>query len=119
MSPDSRDTITWVLATIISCSVVVGLAVRFILMPYLREHLIDPMKQVKKQVTENHHSNQNPTVLDRIDDVQSLVEEIRDMQNGYMALTAEFAKHLNWSEAEVSRLWRAIGQGRPTGRTTT
>jgi hypothetical protein len=118
MSPNTRDTITWVLATIISCSVVVGLAVRFILMPYLREHLIDPMRQVKKQVTENHHSNTRPTVLDRLDDVQTLVEEIRDMQTGYMTLTGEFAKHLNWSEVEVSRLWRAI-DARPPGRTTT
>lgn len=115
MGPETRDAITWVLATTLAVCAVVGMLVRWVLLPYLREHLVEPMKTVKKQVTENHHSNHEPTVLDHIDDVGQQIESLRgdlqEMQKDYVALAGAMGKHLNWSEEEVWRLWRAIRSG--------
>jgi hypothetical protein len=63
---------------------IVATAVRLILLPYLREHLVDPVSQVKKQVTENHHTNQEPTVLDRIDDVRTQVGALAKVIDGHL-----------------------------------
>lgn len=76
----------------------IGLAVRFILLPYLREHLIEPVKETRKQVTVNHHSSETPTVLDRIDDVSQQVHRLAGMFDG----------HLDWSQREVDALWAAL-----------
>lgn len=76
----------------------IGLGVRFALLPYLKEHVIDPVKQTNKQVTVNHHSSKEPTVLDRIDDVH------RELS----ALARMFDGHLDWSQREVDQLWREL-----------
>lgn len=76
----------------------IGAATRYVLLPWLREHLVNPVRQVEKQVTQNHHANDPPTILDRIDDVSVQL----------MALARMFDGHLEWSEDEVQRLWRAI-----------
>lgn len=98
MNASTRDTITWILGTGLSLAAVLGISVRFILLPYMREHLVQPMKQVQKQVTENHHHNAEPTVLDRIDDVQQSVG----------ALTRVIDGHLDWSEKWVDLIEREI-----------
>jgi len=105
MNSDTRELITWILGTTISLSVLIGLAVKFVLMPYLYDHLVKPMKQVEKQVSENHHSNKVPTVLDRIDDVQKTVEEMREEMKG-MALMYE--GHMTWSEKWVNLVEREL-----------
>lgn len=55
-------------AAIIGISTLAGLAVKFILMPYLRENLIEPISEVYRQTTVNGHSSADPTLLDRMDD---------------------------------------------------
>ena len=105
MSAEARDTITWVLSTLITASIIIGLAVRLILMPYLRDHLIKPMAQVKRQVSENHHHNSEPTVLDRIDDVGTAVA-----RNGAetKALARVFDQHLTFSDRWIDLIEREI-----------
>lgn len=95
MSPETRDLVTWILGTTLSISAIIGLVVKFVLMPYLRNHLVEPMKQVEKQVSENHHSNLKPTVLDRIDDVQQSVQEMR---SEIQVMSSMYEGHVNWSE---------------------
>jgi len=84
MDVGTREAITWTLGTLLTVFAVLGLLVRYVLLPYLREHLIAPVKQVEKQVTENHHSNETPTVLDRLDDVQQEVRVLGRMLEGHM-----------------------------------
>jgi len=98
MDASTRDAITWTLCTIIAVFAILGVIVRLVLVPYLREHLITPVKQVEKQVTENHHSNETPTVLDRIDDVQTAIK----------ALAHAFDGHLDWSESWTKLIEREI-----------
>lgn len=88
-----QTTITWSLGTLVTLVTLSGLATKFILVPYLREHLVKPMDLVRKQVTENHHSNTRPTVLDRLDDVQNEVmalgRQVGDVGRQVDAATAE------------------------------
>ncbi len=105
MNSDTRELITWILGTTISLSIVIGLAVKFVLMPYLRDHLVTPMKQVEKQVSENHHSNKVPTVLDRIDDVQQAVD---DMRSEIKTMATMYEGHIQWSERWVSLVEREV-----------
>lgn len=98
MDASTRESITWTLGTIIAVFVILGVVVRLVLVPYLREHLITPVKQVEKQVTENHHSNAQPTVLDRIDDVQQSVKALAGVLEG----------HMTWSERWTDLIEREI-----------
>lgn len=112
MNADARELITWILGTTISLSILLGLAVKFVLMPYLKEHLVRPMKQVEKQVSENAHANKQPTVLDRIDDVKVQVESlsagIEEARADRLALHRMFAEHSDWSQRWVDVIEREI-----------
>ena len=117
---DQRDTATWILTSLVTVSVLIGLAVKLVLMPYLREHLIAPMAQVKKQVTENHHENDEPTLPDRIEDVGKDVHRARD---DVRALARVFDQHLNFSdrwtdliEREIEMIKEEIHKHHPTHR---
>ena len=82
MSAETRELISWVLGTIIALSAIVGILVRVVLVPYLKEHLFKPMRVVQRQVDENHHSNSKPTVLDWLSDVHSVVDEgVQDLKD--------------------------------------
>lgn len=112
MSAETRDLITWTLGTMVTSIVLIGIGARYILLPWLREHLVAPMKQVEKQVTENHHSNKNPTVLDRIDDVQNevmaLARELAVASEERQEIRQAFRAHTNWSERWVSLIEREM-----------
>jgi len=95
MDQQTRDAVTFLLGTFMTVLIIIGLATRYILVPYLREHLIAKVDETHKQVTENHHSNkEQPTVLDRIEDVH------RDV----MALAQVMDAHMDWSDRWTS-LW--------------
>jgi len=87
------------LATALTVLIITGLGVRYILVPYLRDNLVRPVKDVRRQVTENHHDAPGrPTVLDRIEDVH---DEIR-------ALAHVMDQHMSWSERQASLVDRKI-----------
>lgn len=98
MSDELRDLITWTIATILGVSAVLGLAVRWVLMPYLREHLIAPVKATARQVNVNGHTSDPPTLLDKVDKIEVNQRVMSQMWEG----------HLAWSEDETSRLWHEI-----------
>lgn len=100
------DVIAAALSAVLLAFTLAGLAVRYVLLPYLREHLIAPVKETNKQVTENHHSNPNPTVLDRIDDVS---HQVAENTTETRALARMFDGHLDWSQREVDRIWKQLG----------
>lgn len=57
-----------ILGAILTTCVLIGLAVKFVLLPYLREHVVNPIQETNRQMTVNNHSSAEPTLLDRIDD---------------------------------------------------
>lgn len=103
MNPQSRDTVTFLLTTLTTLLVLVGLAVRYVLMPYLREHLIRPVKETHEQVTVNgHEATQAPTLPDRLDDIATDVG----------TLTRVLGDHVEWSETEHERIDRELADRR-------
>lgn len=125
MSEETRGLITWMLGTTASILVLVGILVRYVLLPYLREHLIAPVKQVEKQVSENHHSNKEPTVLDRIDDVQTelraLVKQVTSLAAVVEAHADVQTEHSKWSGEWTQRIEKDVTElkGRVGGGSTT
>jgi hypothetical protein len=98
VNPTVRDAAS----TAVAVCVLVGLTVRYLLVPYLRDHLVLPIREVQKQVTENHHATpEAPTIPDRIEDVHA---EVR-------ALARVMDTHISWSDREhhvMDRKLRAL-----------
>lgn len=109
----ATEAITWTLGTLLSLATLVGIATKFVLLPYIRAHVVDPLRETRHQVTVNHHSSTEPTVLDRIDDVANKVDALgetvtelsnRDASNeaNMTALTLVLDEHLRWSRQWVA-----------------
>lgn len=82
MTEGTRDLITWILGTCVTLGVILGFAVQKMILPYLRRHLIAPVQEVRKQVTENHHTNDRPTILDRLDDLEGQITSGLEVARG-------------------------------------
>jgi len=78
-----------------------GMIVRYGLLPWMREHLVKPVTETNHQVSVNRHASPSPTVLDRIDDVMRGVETANERLD----------QHLAWAHEENQRLWHAIITG--------
>jgi len=100
MDAQSRDVVTWILGTLLALGTLVAGLVRFMLLPYLREHLVEPLHETRAQVTENSHAepHDQPTVMDRLDDVQTDVKAISHVMD----------VHMDWSERKVKRTDRKL-----------
>lgn len=114
MASETRDTIQWTLTTFLAALTIAGLAVRYLLMPYLRDHLVKPVEQVRKQVSENGHANEEPTVLDRIAEVK---EDVAGVKTDIGAVVRVVDEHLAYSdrwthlmERELDQLRRETGE---------
>jgi len=106
MNQDARDAITWTLGTATTLVVLIAMAVKFILLPWLRDHLVAPVNRVHRQVAENGHAHEpHPTIPDRLEDLSEKVDEAtsahaeqaRDMK----ALARVLDEHLRWSDRWV------------------
>ena len=124
MTGDWRELITWIISPTLALAALAGLIVRYVLMPYLREHLLKPMQRVEHQVSMNAHQSDEPTVLDKIDDLAGEVRELRAEQRRTRSdlsdLSRSVCDHLlrseAWSAEVESRLgglhWPALGRQR-------
>lgn len=115
MDASTRETITWTLATILSLSAVLGLAVRFILLPWLRDHLVLPVQETHRQVSENGHVDRTtPTIPDRLEDLSAKVDEAQEshvvQSRDLTALTRVLDEHLRWSDRWVDVVDRELEQ---------
>lgn len=83
MDSNTRDTIVTTIAILSFVAAVLAAVWRLWLKPFLQRELFEPVQEARKQVAENHHSNDKPTVLDRVDDVFQAVaatrSEIREL----------------------------------------
>lgn len=100
-----------------------GLAVRYVLVPYLREHVVVPVQETHRQVTQNRHESNVPTVVDRIDDLREQIDHLGSTIVATQAVANAAARsssaahrrvddHLTWAREEDSRLWRAVSEAR-------
>lgn len=109
------DVIASALSAVLLGLTLLGLVVRFVLLPYLREQL-RLSRETHKQVTENHHSNARPTVLDRIDDVHKEATRAADAADKAVekvdTLGRMYDGHLEWSQNEVDRIWARLNEKR-------
>ena len=124
MTGDWRELVTWIISTTLALAAIAGLLVRWVLMPYLREHLLRPMQRVEHQVSVNNHTSDVPTMLDKIDDLHGEVRELRAEQlrtrSDLSDLSRQVGDHLlrseSWSAEVESRLgglhWPALGRQR-------
>ena len=124
MTGDWRELITWIISTTLALAAIAGLLVRWVLMPYLREHLLRPMQRVEHQVSVNNHTSDVPTMLDKIDDLHGEVRELRAEQRRTRSdlsdLSRQVGDHLlrseSWSAEVESRLgglhWPSLGRQR-------
>jgi hypothetical protein len=106
---------------------VLGLIVRYVLLPYLRDQVVRPLRETHRQVTPHDRPvDAEPTVVDRLDDLASGVEALRReaqevagkvRRNRDLALSAGRAvddvrrnlrDHEAWAREEDSRLWSAL-----------
>jgi hypothetical protein len=124
--PTTTDVLGTVLsALLLALTIAIGLGVRWV-----RDHLLEPVRETHKQVTVNHHSSENPTVLDRIDDVSKQVAANTRLtaQNAdeTRALARMFDGHLEEAQRaqeegdrirrnlqdDVDRIWRELRETR-------
>ena len=106
MTDATRELITWSLGTMIAVLTLIGLVTKFVLLPYLKEHLIGPVQIVQRQVAENQHVNPTPTLLDLLEDIineqRSMREEmsnrIDELQAADKTHAAMYEGHIDYSE---------------------
>lgn len=128
---DAFGTIGVVLGATLSALALLGLAIKFVLVPYLKEHLIDPLQRTEHAVRANGHKDpENPTMRDQFSDVlheiRGLRDDVAEVKSDVAAVKVDVAdvkddvadvkgdltKHLNWSSEETSRLWSSIKRPR-------
>lgn len=113
MDSSTRDAIQWACGTFLTVCAIVGLGVKFVLLPWLRDHLVQPVRQVHRQVAENGHANEkHPTIPDRLEDLAEKVDEATDAHKvqarDMSALTRVLDEHLRWSDRWVDVVDREL-----------
>lgn len=113
MPQDARDLITWTLGSLVSLCILVGVATKFVLVPYLREHLFSPLRETHRQVSENGHTHHDtPTLPDRLEDLAVKVDDASrahaDQARDITALTRVMDEHLRWSDRWVDVVDREL-----------
>jgi hypothetical protein len=105
---------------IVGCLIsVIWFLLKYAALPWLRAELTAPMQRIETQVTENGHTRQTPTVIDRIDEVKQIaLEAARHGKEGsglakeaiaeINALSRMFDGHLDWSQEQVDLMWLAL-----------
>jgi hypothetical protein len=109
MDQQSRDVVTWVLGSLVSLSILAGLATRYVLFPWLRDKLLEPVRETHRQVSENGHVDEDsPTIPDRLEELAAKVDDATSQHNSQArdlrALTRVLDEHLRWSNRWVDEV---------------
>lgn len=97
----NKDTVDLILACIgitIGLCTLMGFFGHLVLLPWLKRELVAPVKETNHQVTVNRHVSPEPTLLDKVDNLQKDITTAAHMFEG----------HIERSGSEWNRLWRAI-----------
>lgn len=86
---------------------VVGIVIRFGLLPYLRSELA-PSREAAHQLIGTSEPNEEPTVREQLDELKATVQgvtgEVQDAAAELGAMAMMFDGHLDWAQAEVDKL---------------
>lgn len=96
-----KDVVDLVLACIgitIGLCTLLGFFAKYVALPWFREHIVTPVKETNHQVTVNGHTSKDPTLLDKVDNLQTDITTAARMFEG----------HIERSGDEWTRLWEAI-----------
>lgn len=99
------DVLGQVVGVALGVFALLGLVVRYVLLPYLREQLT-LTRETHKQVTENKHSNRTPTILDRLEDIESGLDVLALNQ---LAVLRRLGRHIGESDADREAIWLMLG----------
>ena len=91
----------------------VGLGVKFALLPWLREHLVQPVQETNRQITRNGHTSNPPTMLDQLHSIQTKVNDSAT-KGDLRAAARMWEGHINRSEDDRGNLWDAVDELRRT-----
>lgn len=91
-------TVVAVLSSIALLLGLIGLTVRFVLLPYVREHVVTPVQETRRQVSVNGGNNQPPTLLDKVGQLDTSVQQLR----------SDFIAHLVNASRDTAAMWNAI-----------
>ena len=108
----AREVVSWSIGTFLGVGAILGLLIRYMLLPYLRENL-DLARATNRQVTDNGHKNGTPTVRDDISDfraettsrLEQLAERHDKQERRLEQLSAQLDRHLDRAEMETHRIW--------------
>jgi uncharacterized membrane-anchored protein len=89
---------------------VLGLAVRLVLLPYLRDHLVTPVAEVREQVKNTHESNLREDIDSVSDQITDLTESVRRAR---IEDRQRWREHMSYSATIVERLERLERARRP------
>lgn len=112
-------TIGAVIGIALGIGTLVGILIRYMLVPFLAEKFV-LLEETHKQVSENRHSNETPTVLDRIEEVKTQSDRIEALavksQEEVKSIARRFGEmfdgHIEWSQREVDAVWAELKRKR-------
>lgn len=113
MSKDVVELIGAVLGAILATCALIGLGVRYVLLPWLREHLVQPVMETNRQITRNGHTSNPPTMLDQLHTISRKVDDSAT-KGDLRAASRMFEGHITRSEADRGNLWDAVDELRRT-----
>lgn len=105
MKKETADLVLACIGITLGLCTLAGLFAKVVLLPWLREHLVTPLKETKHQVSINGHVSAEPTLLDKIDSLQGAVD---DTQADVRTAARMFDGHIDRSGREWTRIWDAI-----------
>lgn len=102
---DAVATLGAVLGVVLSGLALLAAAWRWVVLPNLREQLFTPVAETRRQVSENRHTNRHPTLMDRLDDVESSLDVVALNQ---LAILKRLGAHIGESTQDRAALWLIV-----------
>lgn len=110
MTGEAVATALGIVATVF---VIVAALWRFVVLPNLREQLFEPVQTTRRQVTENKHANTDPTLLDKVDDLERAIADVGNHVDliglNLLAVLKRLGEHIGESTEDRAHLWLIIG----------
>lgn len=119
ITDEHLETIGRILAVIIGTSTVLGIGAKYVLLPWIKSNLVEPVREVNKQVTVNNNVSDPATMLDTVHHIEDKVDGLEEtihkiaLDSAHIGAATGIIRgmwdhHLEWSAEEVRRLWNAI-----------
>jgi hypothetical protein len=95
-----------VVALALGVCALLGIFARVVALPWLKTHLLEPVRETNRQVSVNGHTSRDPTLKDS---VHTLQKQYTDLRQDIAAAAFMFDGHIAASERDRGDLWRAVG----------